>query len=175
MGCVSEELRKKADGFSLSFLLLFLFFFFLFFFLNSAEQTTQQHIFHHQSFAEGSSPLLFHFFLMFTDHKANGLWRTGKADLSWGHSRGPAWHPCCMTPFPWQLAGRGSAHASAFRCWVLNMAPQPAAAGLGIWDTQGFAEVGNLCLGHLHKGNNHKQRLLAAGGKQAPKSPDWTA
>lgn len=85
--CVGEELLKKADGFSLSFLLLFLVFFFP---LNSTKQTTQQHIFHHQSFAEGNSPLLFHFFLMFTDCKANGLWRTGRADLSQDDSRGLA-------------------------------------------------------------------------------------
>lgn len=134
-----------------------------FFFLNSVEQTTQQHIFHHQSFAEGNSSLLFHFFLMFTDRKANSLWRTGRADLSGGHSRRPAQHPWCTTAFPRRLAARGSAHISAFGCWVPNTAPQLTAADTGIWDTQRFAEVCDLHLGHLHKDNSHEQRLLAAG------------
>lgn len=142
MECVGEELLKKADGFSLSFLLLFL----RFFFLNSVEQTTQQHIFHHQSFAEENSPLLFHFFLMFTGCKANGLWSTGRADLSWGHSRGLAQHPWCTTAFSRWLAARGSAPASAFGCWVPNVAPQLATADTGIWDMQRFADVHDLHL-----------------------------
>lgn len=78
----------KKQMVSLSFLLLLLIFLFCFFLpLNSVEQTTQQHIFHLQSFTEGNSPLLFRFFLMFTDRKANNLWRIGRADLSRSQQR----------------------------------------------------------------------------------------
>lgn len=62
--------------------------FLLFFFSLAVEQTAQQHIFHHQSFAEGNSPPLLHFFLMFTDRKANGLCRTG-TEASWGQTTEP--------------------------------------------------------------------------------------
>lgn len=146
-------------------------FFSFFFFPNSTKQTTQQHIFHHQSFAEGNSPLLFHFFLMFTDCKAKGLWRTGRADLSRGDSRGLAdilgaqqaapgsWQPGeANTHLPWD------AEWQTWRCsWQL------LTMGSG---TQGFAKVHNLCLGHLHKANNHEQKLQAAG-ESKHQFPGW--
>lgn len=85
------------------------------------EQTAQQHIFHHQSFAEGNSPPLLHFFLMFTDRKANGLCRTG-TEASWG-----------QTTKPTSLA-KGSRGSTCAQVLSVNH-------GTGVWDGQKVVQL----------------------------------
>lgn len=145
-----EELLKKADGFSPSFLLLPLL---SSLFFPPVEQTAQQHIFHHQSFAEGNSPPLLHFFLMFTDRKANGLWRTAGTAASWGQSTEP-------TPL-----AQGS--RSSLCSWVLSvnhstvawdgqrvaqLQPEPCMVGMGCGDAREGMVRDVHCMCHVPMG-----------------------